>query len=89
MYSRLRALRYTIAFTGPILAVIGLLSHGLWCWALPLYAFVLIPLDRRFSLVLRAENVTDETVVTRKQGASIDLGAPRTLWAGLRISIAN
>jgi len=57
--------------------------------ATTLDAFVLIPLDRRFSLVLRAENVTDETVVTRKQGASIDLGAPRTLWAGLRISIAN
>ena len=53
MYSRLRALRYTIAFTGPILAVIGLLSHGLWCWALPLYAFVLIPLVELFTRPLR------------------------------------
>lgn len=41
---RMRAFRYAIAFVGPVLAVIGLLSHGPLCWALPLYAFVLIPL---------------------------------------------
>lgn len=49
--------------------------------------FVLIPLDRRFSLVFRVENATDAEVVTRNQAGSIDLGTPRTIWAGLRISI--
>lgn len=57
--------------------------------ATTLDAFVLIPLGQRFSLVLRAENLTDEAVVTRNQSGSIDLGAPRTLWAGLRISIGE
>ena len=33
----------------------------------------------------RAENLFDETVVTRNQGGSIDLGTPRTLWIGVRI----
>jgi outer membrane receptor protein involved in Fe transport len=52
---------------------------------LDLYAQV--PLAGPVKLVLRAENVTDETVVTRNQGGSIDLGAPRTLWAGLRVGL--
>ncbi len=51
--------------------------------------FVLIPLGQRFSLVLRGENLTDEEVVTRNVAGSIDLGTPRTLWAGLRISIGR
>lgn len=51
--------------------------------------FALIPLGPRFSLVLRAENLADTAVVTRNQGGSIDLGAPRTVWAGLRISIGR
>ncbi|WP_240530033.1 TonB-dependent receptor [Novosphingobium sp. PC22D] len=38
----------------------------------------------RLSLVLRGENLTDESIVTRNSGGSIDLGVPRTLWAGLR-----
>jgi vitamin B12 transporter len=42
----------------------------------------------RVSLVLRGENVTDAEVITRSQGGSIDLGAPRTVWAGLRVSLA-
>ncbi len=50
-------------------------------------AFVQVPLGGAFALVLRAENLTDETVITRNQAGSIDLGNPRTLWAGLRISI--
>jgi hypothetical protein len=37
--------------------------------------------------VLRGENLTGETIVTRNQGGSIDLGVPRTVWAGLRISL--
>lgn len=46
--------------------------------------FAQIPLAGHAALVLRAENLFDETVVTRNSGGSIDLGAPRTLWAGLR-----
>lgn len=51
--------------------------------------FVLVPLRRQISLVLRAENLADAQVITRNQGGSIDLGAPRTVWAGLRISIGR
>ena len=51
--------------------------------------FALVPLDPRFSLVFRVENLTDVQIVTRKQGGSIDLGAPRTVWAGMRISFGR
>ena len=47
-------------------------------------AFAQVPLARGFSLVLRGENLTGERIVTRNQAGSIDLGIPRTLWAGLR-----
>ena len=46
-----------------------------------------VPLGRRLLLVLRAENLTDTQIITRNQGGSQDLGAPRTLWAGFRISM--
>jgi len=36
------------------------------------------------SAVFRAENVTDERIVTRNSDGNIDLGVPRTFWAGLR-----
>lgn len=52
-------------------------------------AWASLPLGRRASLVLRGENLTGETVITRNQAGSIDLGAPRTIWAGLRISLAR
>ncbi|HSG34898.1 MAG TPA: TonB-dependent receptor, partial [Sphingomonadaceae bacterium] len=39
---------------------------------------------RELSLVFRAENVFDETIVTRNQGGSMDVGAPATFWGGLR-----
>jgi outer membrane receptor protein involved in Fe transport len=55
--------------------------------ATTLDAFVQVPLAGPVSLVLRAENLTDAQVVTRNQGGSIDLGTPRTLWAGLRIAL--
>ncbi len=42
------------------------------------------PLNGAAALVLREENLWDANVVTRNQGGSIDLGAPRTLWIGLR-----
>ena len=47
-------------------------------------ALIRAPLGAGFALVLRAENLADEDVVTRNSGGSIDLGAPRTLWVGLR-----
>ena len=46
--------------------------------------FAQVPLFASASLILRAENIFDETIITRNQGGSMDLGAPRTLWAGLR-----
>jgi len=45
-----------------------------------------MPLGRRVAVILRAENLFDEAVVTRNQAGSIDLGTPRTLWVGLRIA---
>lgn len=53
--------------------------------ATTLDAYLEAPLTRRFALVLRGENLTGETIVTRNQGGSIDLGAPRTIWLGLRL----
>jgi outer membrane receptor protein involved in Fe transport len=49
--------------------------------------FAQVPLPRGVSLVLRAENVFDTEIVTRKVGDSIDLGNPRTVWAGVRVKI--
>ncbi|WP_324261945.1 TonB-dependent receptor [Altererythrobacter sp. H2] len=52
--------------------------------ATTLGAYAQVPLTQKLALVLRGENLTDETVVTRNSGGSVDLGTPRTLWAGLR-----
>lgn len=52
--------------------------------ATTLDAFVQLPLARNVSLVLRGENLTDTEVITRNQSGSIDLGVPRTVWAGIR-----
>lgn len=38
----------------------------------------------RFSLVMRAENLFDTKIVTRNSGGDQDLGAPRTVWIGIR-----
>ena len=46
-----------------------------------------LPLGHGTALILRAENLTDTGVVTRNQGGSIDLGAPRTLWAGVKLGL--
>ena len=48
-------------------------------------AYVEMPFSRLFSLVLRGENLTDETIVTRNQAGSIDLGVPRTVWFGVKL----
>ena len=47
--------------------------------------FAEIPLFRRFSIIARAENLLDEEIVTRDSGGAIDLGAPQTLWLGIRL----
>ncbi|MFZ9396629.1 MAG: TonB-dependent receptor plug domain-containing protein, partial [Erythrobacter sp.] len=52
--------------------------------ATTLGVFAQLPLTEKLGFVLRAENLTGERVVTRNSGGSIDLGAPRTFWAGLR-----
>jgi len=46
--------------------------------------FAAAPLGAGFALVLRAENIWDERIVTRDNSGSLDLGVPRTLWMGLR-----
>lgn len=47
-------------------------------------AFLSAPLAGTLSVVVRGENLTDEAIITRNQGGSIDLGIPRTFWLGLR-----
>ncbi|WP_159868342.1 TonB-dependent receptor [Novosphingobium sp. 9U] len=48
---------------------------------------VQVPLGRVVSVLLRGENLFDERIVTRNQAGSIDLGIPRTLWAGIRVGL--
>lgn len=48
-------------------------------------AFAEVPVGRGISLVLRGENLTATRVITRNQAGSLDLGAPRTIWAGFRL----
>ncbi|MHA6332039.1 TonB-dependent receptor plug domain-containing protein [Qipengyuania sp. CAU 1752] len=47
-------------------------------------AFAQFPIFDQFSLVLRGENLLDETIVTRNADSVLDLGAPRTFWGGVR-----
>ncbi|MHA7821059.1 MAG: TonB-dependent receptor [Erythrobacter sp.] len=49
--------------------------------------FAQMPIAGRFSLVARAENLFDETIVTRNQSGSLDLGVPQTFWLGLRFGM--
>ncbi len=52
-------------------------------------AYAEMPLGPKFALVLRGENLTDETIVTRNQSGSIDLGTPATVWAGVKVRIGR
>ncbi|MFA7586536.1 MAG: TonB-dependent receptor [Novosphingobium sp.] len=52
-------------------------------------AYAEAPLGGPFALVVRAENLGDERIVTRNQGGSIDLGAPRTFWLGLKVGLGR
>ena len=49
--------------------------------------FAQVPIAGQFSIVARAENVFDGTIVTRNSGGAIDLGVPRTLWLGVRLGL--
>ncbi|MDJ0979023.1 MAG: TonB-dependent receptor [Erythrobacter sp.] len=44
-------------------------------------------ISKGVSIILRAENLFDEEIVTRNAGGAIDLGVPRTIWAGLRVGL--
>lgn len=46
--------------------------------------FAQVRLVDGLSFVARVENLLDEEVITRNQAGSMDLGAPRTVWGGLR-----
>lgn len=50
-------------------------------------AFARVPIAHQVSLIFRGENLTGENIVTRNAAGSMDLGTPRTFWAGLRYSI--
>ncbi len=52
--------------------------------ATTLNAFAQIPIAGKFSVVLRGENLFDETIVTRNSNGVLDLGVPRTVWGGIR-----
>ena len=52
--------------------------------ATTLGAYAQVPLSGKLALVLRGENLTGETIVTRNSGLSLDLGPPRTVWGGVR-----
>ncbi|MBV1917069.1 MAG: TonB-dependent receptor [Sphingomonadaceae bacterium] len=57
--------------------------------ATTLGAYAEIPVSARFALVLRAENLFDEKIVTRSRGAAIDLGVPRTIWGGVKLRLGR
>lgn len=52
--------------------------------ATTLDAYVEAPLGHGLSVVLRGENLADETIVTRNQSGSLDYGVPRTIWIGFK-----
>ena len=57
--------------------------------ATTLNAYVELPVAGPFSLVLRGENLTDTDIQTRNQAGSIDLGLPRTVWAGVKVRLGQ
>lgn len=56
---RWRGMRYVFTFIAPLWGVVGLLAHGGWTWALPLHAFVLVPL-LEVLLPHPADNLSEE-----------------------------
>jgi iron complex outermembrane receptor protein len=39
------------------------------------------------SAIIRVENLTDVSVMTRNQAGSIDIGTPRTIWLGIHAGL--
>lgn len=62
----------------------GDLEDGRMSSATTLDLFARIRLVDELSVILRAENIFDETIVTRNQGGSMDYATPATVWAGFR-----
>ncbi|CAN5367886.1 TonB-dependent receptor [soil metagenome] len=62
------------------------LQTGILPDALTVDAVARIGITKHVAVVVRGENLFDETVVTRNQAGSIDLGTPRTLWIGVRLN---
>ncbi|WP_394729955.1 TonB-dependent receptor [Altererythrobacter sp. GH1-8] len=52
-----------------------------------LSAFAEIPIRQKLRFILRGENLFDKKIVTRNSDGAVDLGAPRTIWIGLRYGI--
>ncbi len=46
--------------------------------------FAQVPIAGGLSAVARMENLLDETIITRNQGGSMDIGVPQTFWLGVR-----
>jgi len=46
--------------------------------------FAQVPVVGKLSVVGRVENLFDEKVITRNQAGSMDIGAPLTVWGGVR-----
>lgn len=55
--------------------------------ATTLNLFAQFAVNDTVSLVARAENLLDETIVTRNASGAIDLGVPRTVWFGVRVGL--
>ncbi|MEO1047000.1 MAG: TonB-dependent receptor [Pseudomonadota bacterium] len=48
--------------------------------------FASAPVYEGVTLIVRGENLFDEEIVTRNAGGVLDLGVPRTFWAGVSVS---
>jgi iron complex outermembrane receptor protein len=49
--------------------------------------FARAPLGHGMSAIIRVENLTDVSVMTRNQAGSIDIGTPRTIWLGIHAGL--
>lgn len=67
----LRALRYLVTFIAPAWGLASFLGHGLWTWALPLYAFGLIPV-LELLLARKPDNLSAEEEALAKDDALFD-----------------
>ncbi|MCB9170163.1 MAG: alkane 1-monooxygenase [Flavobacteriales bacterium] len=64
---RWRVLFYARAWSGPALAALALLSNGFWCWGLPFFGFVVVPLVEAFVRPDRSGLTQQEISVALKE----------------------